>query len=159
GLFASPTAVTQSWYVLARSRSIRRGQVRASELGRRRIAVYRDPSGHAHAIDAQCPHLGADLTQGAVCGDGLQCAFHGWTFGPDGACRSAPGHAQAPARRARAYPGGEGGGFRGGFMGPTPEFAPPAAGPGNQWRALALPPQTIRCHPHIVLANGLDLTH
>ena len=159
GLFASPTAVTQSWYVVARSRSIRRGQVRASELGRRRIAVYRDPSGHAHAIDAQCPHLGADLTQGAVCGDGLQCAFHRWTFGPDGACRSAPGHAQAPERRARAYPLVERWGFVWVFNGPTPRFDLPSAEPENQWRAFALPPQTIRCHPHLVLANGLDLTH
>jgi hypothetical protein len=29
----------------------------------------------------------------------------------------------------------------------------------NDWRAFALRPQTIRCHPHLVLANGLDLTH
>jgi nitrite reductase/ring-hydroxylating ferredoxin subunit len=101
----------------------------------------------------------ADLTQGAVCGDGLQCAFHRWTFGPDGACRSAPGHAQAPERRARAYPLVERWGFVWVFNGPTPRFDLPSAEPGNQWRALALPPQTIRCHPHLVLANGLDLTH
>jgi hypothetical protein len=44
------------------------------------------------------------------------------------------------------------------FNGPTPRFDLPSTEPGIQWRAFALPPQTIRCHPHLVLANGLDLT-
>jgi len=158
-LFASPAAVTQSWYVAARSRSIPRGEVRAFELACRRIAVYRDRHGRAHAIDAQCPHLGADLTQGTVCGDGLQCAFHRWTFGPDGACRSAPGHAQVPERRARTYPVVERWGFVWVFNGPAAVFDLPSPEAEAEWRAFALPPQTIRCHPHLVLANGLDLTH
>jgi len=158
-LFASPAAVTQSWYVVARSGSVRPGRVRAFELGPRRIAVYRDQDGCAYAIDARCPHLGADLAQGAVCGNGLQCAFHGWTFGPDGACRYASGHAQPPDRRARTYPLVERWGFIWVFNGPTPRFELPSAEGGDNWRAIALPPQRIRCHPHLVLANGLDLTH
>jgi phenylpropionate dioxygenase-like ring-hydroxylating dioxygenase large terminal subunit len=158
-LFASPDAVTQSWYVAGRSGSVARGRVRLLELGPRRIAVYRDADGQAHAVDARCPHLGADLTRGTVCSDGLRCAFHGWTFGPDGACTKAPGHPQPPDRRARAYPILERWGFIWLFNGPSPRFDLPAPAAEDGWRALALPPQTIRCHPHLVLANGLDLTH
>ena len=158
-LFASPAAVTQSWYVAAKSASVAPGRVRVLELGPRRIAVYRNEDGHAHAIDARCPHLGADLTQGTVCGDGLRCAFHGWTFGPDGACTKAPGHAQPPDRRTRVYPVVERWGFIWVFNGPTPQFDLPTPEAGDRWRAFALPSQKIRCHPHLVLANGLDLTH
>jgi phenylpropionate dioxygenase-like ring-hydroxylating dioxygenase large terminal subunit len=129
------------------------------ELGPRRIAVYRDGNGRVHAVDARCPHLGADLSLGSVCGDGLRCAFHGWTFGADGSCTHAPGHAEAPARRTRAYPVVERWGFIWVFNGPAPQFELPSAEAAAGWRALALPPQTIRCHPHLVLANGLDLTH
>jgi phenylpropionate dioxygenase-like ring-hydroxylating dioxygenase large terminal subunit len=158
-LFASPTTVTQSWYVAARSASVKRQQTRAFELGARRITVYRDAAGQAYAVDARCPHLGADLTLGTVCESGLRCAFHGWTFGPDGACVRAPGHEQTPARRTRAYPVVEKWGFIWVFNGPVPKFDLPSPDGEGNWRTFALPPQTLRCHPHLVLANGLDLTH
>jgi len=158
-VFASATAVTQSWYVAARSRSIKRGDTRAFELGSRRIAIYRDTDGEAHALDARCPHLGADLTLGTVCESGLRCAFHGWTFGAEGACTYAPGHVETPSRRARAYPVVERWGFIWVFNGPTAKFALPSADDSQRWRAIALPSQTIRCHPHLVLANGLDVNH
>lgn len=158
-LFASRTAVTQSWYLAARSRSVAPGRVRAFELGSRRVAVYRDESGEAHAMDARCPHLGADLATGTVCGDAVRCPFHGWTFGPDGACTRAPGHALAPARRTRAYPVAERWGFIWVFNGTKPQYELPLLDAEDEYRAFALPSQTIRCHPHLVLANGLDLTH
>jgi phenylpropionate dioxygenase-like ring-hydroxylating dioxygenase large terminal subunit len=158
-LFANPAAIAQSWYVAAKSGAVTPGRTKAFELGARRIALYRDQHGRAHAVDARCPHLGADLTLGMVCSDGLQCAFHGWTFGPDGACTRAPGHATAPARRLRVYPVVERWGFIWVFNGPTPLFQLPSAEPSDTWRVFALPPQTVRCHPHLVLANGLDLTH
>jgi phenylpropionate dioxygenase-like ring-hydroxylating dioxygenase large terminal subunit len=158
-LFASPAAVTQSWYVAARSTAITAGRVRAFDLGSRRIVVYRDDQGHAHALDARCPHLGADLALGTVRNSSLQCAFHGWTFGPDGRCLCAPGHAQPPERRVRSYPLIERWGFIWVFNGPAPVFDLPTPDPEGAWRSIALPPQHIRCHPHLVLANGLDLTH
>jgi phenylpropionate dioxygenase-like ring-hydroxylating dioxygenase large terminal subunit len=158
-LFANPAAVGQSWYVAARSSSVKAGRTHGFDLGPRRIAVYRDGQGVAHAIDARCPHLGADLTNGTVCETGLRCAFHGWTFGADGACTHAPGHAAPPARRARTYPVVERWGFIWIFNGPAPRFELPSPEEPRQWRTVALPPQTIRCHPHLVLANGLDLSH
>jgi phenylpropionate dioxygenase-like ring-hydroxylating dioxygenase large terminal subunit len=158
-LFARRDAVTQSWYVAAPSDSVKRGRTRAFELGSRRMTIYRDKEGEAHALDARCPHLGADLTLGTVCESGLRCAFHGWTFGTDGACTHAPGHVETPSRRARSYPVVERWGFIWVFNGPTAKFALPSADDSRRWRAVALPPQTIRCHPHLVLANGLDVSH
>ncbi len=36
------------------------------------------------AASASCPHRGADLSKGRVCGKALQCPYHGWTLGADG---------------------------------------------------------------------------
>ena len=39
----------------------------------------------------RCPHRGVSLSLGQPAdGGALACAFHGWEFGPDGACRHVP---------------------------------------------------------------------
>lgn len=159
GVFANPAGVAQSWYPAMRSRSVPAGAVRAFDLGPRRLVVYRDREGQARAIDARCPHLGADLSQGRVEVEGIRCAFHGWTFGADGQCRRAPGHAPPPDRCARVYPVQERWGFVWIFNGPAPLFELPATEPGGRWWTVALRPKRVACHPHLVLANGLDLSH
>ena len=56
------------------------------------LAVFRDEHGTSHAIDAYCPHMGANLAVGGrVIGDCIECPFHGWKFrGHDGKCVSIP---------------------------------------------------------------------
>lgn len=56
------------------------------------LAVFRDEAEQAHAIDAYCPHMGANLAAGGVVeGDCLTCPFHGWRFrGSDGKCTKIP---------------------------------------------------------------------
>lgn len=156
-VFNNPAVVARSWYPVARSRQVKPGKVRSFEVLNRRIALYRDAFGTLRALDARCPHLGADLGHGSVEGDGLQCTFHGWGFGPDGRCRHAPGLDVAPPRRVRAYPVEERWGFVWLFNGPEPLFPLPET-PGGL-RPTRLPSRTIRCHPHLVVANGLDATH
>jgi vanillate O-demethylase monooxygenase subunit len=46
-----------------------------------------------------CAHRGTALSLGWVEGDRLRCAYHGWTYGPDGACTS------IPARFGTSIPG------------------------------------------------------
>jgi phenylpropionate dioxygenase-like ring-hydroxylating dioxygenase large terminal subunit len=157
-VFANRDATSRSWYPAMRSRALPRGRIRILELRQRRIAIYRDSTGRAHAMDARCPHLGADLSLGTVEQDRVRCAFHGWCFGPDGFCHDAPGHDTPPRRRARVYPCEERWGFVWIFNGPTPLFPLPTTSDGR-WRALRLPSQRIACHPHLVLANGLDIAH
>lgn len=36
------------------------------------------------AASAVCPHRGADLSTGRVCGEALTCPYHGWAVGADG---------------------------------------------------------------------------
>jgi phenylpropionate dioxygenase-like ring-hydroxylating dioxygenase large terminal subunit len=157
GNFNNPDVLVRSWYPIARSHEVKKGKVRSFDLSNRRIAFYRNGAGAIRALDARCPHLGADLGHGSVVGDGVRCAFHGWQFGPDGGCRHAPNLVTAPLRRTRSYPVEERWGFVWLFNGPRPLFELPGTPRGL--RAVRLPSRTIRCHPHLVLANGLDATH
>ena len=42
------------------------------------LAIYRGEDGQVYALDAYCPHLGANLGLGKVCGNSLECPFHAW---------------------------------------------------------------------------------
>ena len=157
GNFNNPNVLVRSWYPIARTSEVKKGKVRSFDLANRRVALYRNGTGTIHALDSRCPHLGADLGHGSVVGDGVRCAFHGWQFGPDGVCRHAADPVPAPPRRTRSYPVEERWGFVWLFNGPRPLFGLPGTPRGL--RAVRLPSRTIRCHPHLVLANGLDATH
>lgn len=157
--FADPSRVSEGWYVLARSRALRRGRIATVQVGPREVVAYRGLDGVVRALDARCAHLGAHLDRGRVTPDGLECAFHGWCWDARGACARAEGHATPPARRTRAYATTERWGLAWAWLGAhAPAFDVPDPTPPG-WRAVRLPPQRIRCHPHIVLGNAFDLAH
>lgn len=161
-LFANFDAVPRSWYVAAKSKQVSRCQVRSFDLLNRRFALWRDAKGVVHALDAQCPHLGADLGQGQVLGDRLRCAFHHWSFDGSGRCVHAPGHEEAPHHVGRAYPVAERFGLIWLFNGQDPTFHVPSLPDGDDegqfWKLLP-PSKRISCHPHLVIGNGLDASH
>jgi len=42
------------------------------------------------ALDDRCAHRSAKLSLGRVHRGGIQCPYHGWTYGPDGMCNRIP---------------------------------------------------------------------
>lgn len=63
----------------------------AVELAGERLVLFRDAADRWHALADRCPHRSASLSRGTVTRDGhLQCGYHGWTFGGDGACQRVP---------------------------------------------------------------------
>jgi phenylpropionate dioxygenase-like ring-hydroxylating dioxygenase large terminal subunit len=156
--FAQPARVAQGWYLMVRSRPLKAGKTRTTDIGGRRVLVYRDLEGQAHVTDDRCPHLGSDLALAQVTTDGLRCSFHGWCWGSDGACAAAPGNAPAPARRLRSYATVERWGFVWAWLGRTPAFALPDI-PAFATHQLTLLPQRVRAHPDTVFSNGFDLAH
>lgn len=155
--FANPDVVCEGWYCLGRSSRIRPGDIRRADLGNREVVLYRDRAGMLRAVDRSCPHLGADLAHGAVVAKGLQCAFHQWCWGPDGAC-VAGGGVRGGARLA-TYQVRERWGLAWVWAGGRPAYDLPLPEPQNQAYVLRLPAQRIGCHAHVVLGNGLDLSH
>lgn len=78
------------WWAIATSRSLSRARPRSAKRIGRRLVLWRDGDGRAHVAEAACPHRGADLALGRVRDGELECPYHGFRFGPDGACTRMP---------------------------------------------------------------------
>ena len=80
-----PPPYPDGWYRVAASREIKPGEVKHVECVGEQIALFRSKTnGRIAAVDAFCPHLGANLGHGQVKGDQLQCPFHGWRLDGNG---------------------------------------------------------------------------
>lgn len=160
--FNNPRLTPQSWYPLALSREVNRGQVVSRHLAGRKVAVFRGRDGVARALAAECPHLGADLGRGQVVDCHLRCSNHHWSFDDRGLCASIPSGIPIPAWATTfAYPVEEHFGTIWIFNGPRPLFAVPTFD-GTPESALVVgrfPPAVLNVHPHVLIQNGLDLQH
>ena len=58
------------------------GHSRSLWAGGRRVALF-NRAGTLLAMDAACPHMGADLGNGTISGTTLTCAWHHWRFDLD----------------------------------------------------------------------------
>lgn len=155
--FANPDVVCEGWYPVTSAARIPIGAVKRASIGKRDIVIYRDLSGVLRAAERGCPHLGADLGMAAVTDKGLQCAFHRWCWGADGTCTGGGG--VATRARLEIYEVRERWGLAWVWAGGPPAYDLPMPEPANQRHLLRLPPQRLTCHGHVVLGNGLDLTH
>ena len=155
--FANPGVVCEGWYAVGPASAIKAGGVRRVWIGKRDLVVYRDRSGTLRGIDRACAHLGADLSQATVVDKGLRCAFHNWCWGEDGSCTAGGG--AAIGARIGTYQVRERWGVVFVWAGRKPAYELPEPAIENQAHLLRLPPQRLACHGHVVLGNGLDLSH
>ena len=92
------------WYVVATSDEVDASLLARQVLGRR-LVLFRQSSGEIAALDDRCAHRAAPLSLGTLVDDNVVCAYHGFTFGADGACVRVPSQAHVPyAARVRSYP-------------------------------------------------------
>jgi phenylpropionate dioxygenase-like ring-hydroxylating dioxygenase large terminal subunit len=73
------------------------------------VLLGRLKSGEAFAMRDICPHRGVPLSAGKLCGETVQCPYHGWRFGKDGVCTEIPslveGQDLDPGKiKVRSYP-------------------------------------------------------
>jgi choline monooxygenase len=66
------------------------GSYVACRAGAVPVVVVRDRSGRLRAFVNVCRHRGAEVVSGAGRCTTLQCHYHAWTYGLDGALRAAP---------------------------------------------------------------------
>lgn len=69
----------------------------ARRLAGQAIVLFRTTSGRVGAVAEACPHRRLSLAVGRVQGEDLVCAYHGWSFDPEGAIRCP----LMPARRQK----------------------------------------------------------
>jgi len=155
--FANPDVVCEGWYVVGRGRAIRPGQIVPVSIGEHRIVIYRERGGALRAMDRSCAHLGADLAHGTVLDKGLQCAFHRWCWSTEGGCVGGGG--VAVGARIATYHLRERWGLVWVWAGSTPAYDLPSPDASNGAHVVRLPAQRLQCHAHVVLGNGLDVTH
>ena len=67
-----------------------KGDKRADVFNRNGIAIFKTKDGMYHAVEDECSHRGAKLSQGKVIDDCLQCPYHGWTFDKNGRVTHVP---------------------------------------------------------------------
>lgn len=78
------------WYPVCPSNLLKESPISLRRLGRK-IALWRDQEGRAHALEDHCPHRGAPLSMGVILGDRLACPYHGVEVRCDGTVTKVPG--------------------------------------------------------------------
>jgi choline monooxygenase len=81
----------RSWQYAGRAEQVAEpGSFLAADAGGVPILVTRDRDGELRAFINVCRHRGAVLMDGCGRRNSIQCHYHAWTYGLDGALRSAP---------------------------------------------------------------------
>ncbi|HVA06811.1 MAG TPA: Rieske (2Fe-2S) protein, partial [Acidimicrobiales bacterium] len=95
------------WFMIGWSAEFPAGEVRPLRYFGEELVAYRgEDGGELHVLQAHCPHLGAHMGHGGtVVGECVECPFHGWVWGPDGANERIP-YQERPnrSRRVRVWP-------------------------------------------------------
>jgi phenylpropionate dioxygenase-like ring-hydroxylating dioxygenase large terminal subunit len=161
-VFNNPDVVTEGWYPICPSRELRRGKARSYVVLKHRIVVFRGEDGTVRALDAFCPHMGADLGNGRVLGTEIECYFHRWRMDGTGTVTAVPCSDRIPAgAKVSAWPAEEKYGFIWVYSAaeaPYPVPSPPGleASEAEAWHIGA---PVLFAHHHVMMANGIDLQH
>jgi vanillate O-demethylase monooxygenase subunit len=93
-----------AWYVAAISGSVQRDLTPIRVLDTA-LVFYRTESGDPVALEDACPHRKLPLSMGRLCGDTVECGYHGLTFDRRGQCTAAPTQDRIPPTAVvRSYP-------------------------------------------------------
>ncbi len=160
---ASQPFVRNAWYVAAWSREVGR-ELQERWLLDEPILLYRTEAGEVAALGNRCPHRRYPLSRGQLCGDNVQCGYHGFSFAPDGRCVEIPSQDHIPSSvHTRCYPAVERSGWVWLWMG-EPAGADDSLIPDCRW--LQDPAWHgvdgtlhINCRYELMNDNLLDLSH
>ncbi len=162
---AAPSlAHPRGWYRLALSSEVRADRPTTVRAFGADAVLFRDEHGRACALDAWCPHLGANLGDGQIVHGRIRCPFHGWCFDSTGKCDSIPHARRIPGRAAvRSWPVEERDGIVFTWfhpLGAPPDFAVPRAPEvAAGWGAPVVFRRRLRARLIDVKENIVDFAH
>jgi vanillate O-demethylase monooxygenase subunit len=165
---SASTFVERAWHPVARSVDLAGEPVGAELLGRP-FVVFRGVDGAPAVLAGRCPHRGTLLAGGRVVDGAVACPYHGWQFGPTGACQRIPSLGRTgaiPAAAATvAFPAVERDGLVWTSLDPDadPDAIPWYPSPGRSevgdLRVIVGRPMVWRTSAGRHLENILDLGH
>ena len=71
------------WYIACESKELT-GKPQKKQIMGQHVVLYRIADGKPAALEDRCAHRNSPLSDGKVCGDNLQCPYHGWCFDSQG---------------------------------------------------------------------------
>lgn len=152
----------QTWYPIYVAADLAIGEIAGTDFLDGRVIVYRTADGQAHVTSAYCPHLGADLSNGKMVGDNVQCAFHKWEYDATGRCvKTAIGDPPPPSACLFRFPTVEKFGIIWAYNGTDPLWQLPDYEKPHQhlvMRALKVP-FLYHCDGWIFSCNTPDMQH
>ncbi len=93
------------WYVAAWSDELNNETPLERWILGEPVALYRDETGNAVALEGRCPHRNYPLAKSPIRGSALECGYHGFTFDSDGQCIRIPSQTSIPSVcRVKSYP-------------------------------------------------------
>jgi phenylpropionate dioxygenase-like ring-hydroxylating dioxygenase large terminal subunit len=127
--------LTDIWYFAALASDVRPGGLARHEILGDPVLLGRSRAGEVFALRDICPHRASPLSAGRIDGDTVECPYHGWRFGFDGACRAIPSLTDDQAYdiskiRVRRYPAAESQGLIFVWAGAGEPDHPPPTFPG-----------------------------
>ena len=150
-----------AWYLIGTVSELQRGPV-VRELIGKRLVCFLTESGRAGVLSSDCVHMGADLGNGKVVGEALQCPLHNWCFESDGRCSSIPVSRKIPPfAKQNSYPTAIRNGHVYFFNGREPEYALPFFEDFEESDLTAAKPfiEHLSCPWYMVGANAVDVQH
>lgn len=82
--------IPNQWYVILESREVKRNKpIGFTRMGEKMVA-WRVADGQVVIQSDICPHRGAALHQGEICGETIMCPFHGFEYDSSGSCTLIP---------------------------------------------------------------------
>lgn len=106
------------WYIACRSSELQIKKPLKRQILDEHLVFFREQDGQAGALLDRCPHRNLALSRGQVTKNGLQCAYHGWTYNREGECTVVPAQCSSSPRSThmRSFPVKESQGFVWVFM-------------------------------------------
>ena len=157
------------WYAVEQAKNLKKKQICEVVFWKTSIALFRDETGQANAIENRCAHRQLRLTElGHVEGDRVVCGYHGWSYNGCGQCvaisHDLGSTKRLPKIQIRHFPVREKYGLIWLFPGDpaladtTPLPAIPMLEGENPWPFTPVD-LTIRAHHSMVIENVCDFNH
>lgn len=87
--------IPNQWYAILESEEVKVGKPNAFRRMGEQLVVWRDKDNQPVIMRDRCPHRRSELSPGKIVDGNIECFFHGFRYGPDGACTFVPANGRS----------------------------------------------------------------